>query len=98
VRVYFDNTRRHLPVGSQVSATIVAHTPELLWLPKESVSTLGMDKIVFLKEQDGFRAKRITTGISVGNRLQVFSGLSEQDSVAANAQFLIDSESFIKAK
>jgi membrane fusion protein, copper/silver efflux system len=98
VRVYFDNARRHLPVGSQVTATIIAHTPELLWLPKESVFTIGMDKVVFLKEQYGFRAKKITSGISVDDRLQVLSGLSEQDSVATNAQYLIDSESFIKAK
>jgi Cu(I)/Ag(I) efflux system membrane fusion protein len=57
-----------------------------------------MDRVVFLKEQDGFRAKRIHTGIPVGDKLQVLSGLTEKDSVAANAQFLIDSESFIKAK
>jgi membrane fusion protein, copper/silver efflux system len=98
VRVYFDNTKRMLPVGSQVRATIIAHTPEVYWLPKESVTTLGMDRIVFVKEQDGFRAKRIATGITVGDKLQVLSGLNEKDSVAANAQFLIDSESFIKAK
>jgi membrane fusion protein, copper/silver efflux system len=98
VRVYFDNTKRQLPVGSQVSASVIAHTPEVYWLPKESVTTLGMDRVVFLKVQDGFRARRITTGISVGGRLQVVSGLRLQDSVAANAQYLIDSESFIKAK
>jgi membrane fusion protein, copper/silver efflux system len=98
VRVYFDNTKRQLPVGSQVRATIIAHTPEVYWLPKESVTSLGMDRVVFLKEQDGFRAKRIHTGIPVGDKLQVLSGLTEKDSVAANAQFLIDSESFIKAK
>lgn len=98
VRVYFDNTKRQLPVGSQVSATVIAHTPEVYWLPKESVTTLGMDRVVFQKVQDGFRARRITTGISVGGRLQVVSGLRLQDSVAANAQYLIDSESFIKAK
>lgn len=98
VRVYFDNTKRQLPVGSQVSATVIAHTPEVNWLPKKSVITLGMDRVVFLKVQDGFRARRIATGMSFGDRLQVVSGLREQDSVAANAQFLIDSESFIKAK
>jgi len=36
------------------------------------------------------------TGISVKDKVQVLSGLSPEDSVAANAQYLMDSESFIK--
>jgi Cu(I)/Ag(I) efflux system membrane fusion protein len=32
------------------------------------------------------------------NMVQILSGLNETDSVAANAQYLTDSESFIKVK
>jgi len=32
------------------------------------------------------------------NHIQVLNGLNETDSVAANAQYLMDSESFIKIK
>ena len=68
------------------------------WLPKESVTSLGIDKIVFLKVTDGFRPLKVTTGITIGDNIQITGGLSETDSVAIKAQFLIDSESFIKVR
>ena len=58
--------------------------------------SLGRDKIVFLKEDGGFRAHKITTGVTNENNIQVLSGLSPNDEVSANAEFLADSESFIK--
>ena len=71
-------------------------------IPAFSFRALGfiflVDKIVFLKVVDGFKPKKVTTGISTGNNIQIKGGLSETDSVAIKAQFLIDSESFIKVK
>ena len=46
----------------------------------------------------GFRASKVNTGITHKNHIQILSGLSETDSVAVNAQYLMDSESFIKVK
>jgi Cu(I)/Ag(I) efflux system membrane fusion protein len=46
----------------------------------------------------GFKAHKVETGLSYKNEIQIISGLAETDSVAANAQFLTDSESFIKVK
>ena len=97
-RVYFDNSSLRLPVGSQVRGVIVAHPAMGYWLPKESVTSLGIDKIVFLKVADGFKPKKVITGITTANNIQITGGLSEADSVAIKAQFLIDSESFIKVK
>ena len=37
-------------------------------------------------------------GITIGDNIQITGGLSETDSVAIKAQFLIDSESFIKTE
>ena len=94
-RVYFNNANLELPIGSQVSASIyVARDAE--WLPKDALLSLGLDKIVFLKDDGGFRAHKIITGIANEDIVQVISGLSPSDEVAANAQFLMDSESFIK--
>ncbi len=98
IRVYFDNSRLRLPVGSQVRGSISADTDLSYWLPKESVTSLGIDKIVFLKVSHGFKPKKVTTGIIAGKSIQIIKGLSESDSLALNAQFLIDSESFIKVK
>ncbi|MGZ8559273.1 MAG: efflux RND transporter periplasmic adaptor subunit [Chitinophagaceae bacterium] len=97
-RVYFDNSNLRLPVGSQVRGVIVAHPAMGYWLPKESVTSLGIDKIVFLKVADGFKPKKVSTGAITDKSIQIISGLSETDSVAIKAQFLIDSESFIKVR
>ncbi|MBL7732898.1 MAG: hypothetical protein JNM88_17100 [Chitinophagaceae bacterium] len=67
-------------------------------MPKEAVLSLGMDKVVFQKTGGGFQAKKISTGITHGKHIQIVNGLAAKDSVAVNAQFLMDSESFIKVK
>lgn len=98
VRVYFNNSSLKIPVGSQVKATIFGDTKEAWWLPKEAILSLGMDKVVFEKTAGGFKARKINTGITHQSHIQVLNGLTTQDSVATNAQFLMDSESFIKIK
>jgi Cu(I)/Ag(I) efflux system membrane fusion protein len=97
-RVYFNNSKIQIPVGSQVKATIFAEDKQANWLPIDAMLSLGTDKIVFIKTDGGFRARKVETGIIYKNNIQVLSGLSPTDSVAANAQYLVDSESFIKVK
>ena len=97
-RVYFNNAALQLPIGSRVTATIFASSKNVSWLPKEALLSLGRDKIVFKKEPGGFRAHKITTGVELNNAVQVINGLSSKDSVASNAQFLVDNEAFIKVK
>jgi Cu(I)/Ag(I) efflux system membrane fusion protein len=94
-RVYFDNINR-LTLGSQVTAKILTGTKRGLWLPQKAVLTIGMGDVAFLKSNGGFLAHKITTGIRVDNKVQILSGLNPTDTVAANAQFLMDSESYIK--
>ena len=95
-RVYFNNAIRMLPVGSRVTANIFTQPKEAWWLPKDAVLSLGRDKIVFKKEETGFRAHKITTGMEVNRHVQVLTGLQKEDSVALNAQYLVDNEAFIK--
>ena len=97
-RVYLNNSKLMIPIGSQVKVTLNIQTKFSDWLPKESVLSLGLNKIVFLKKGDLFKAHPITTGISADNLIQVIDGLNAKDSVAGNAQFLIDSEGFINIK
>ena len=54
VRVYFDNGNLQLPIGSQVRGLLSVNTDNAYWLPVEAVTSLGIDKIVFLKQSDGF--------------------------------------------
>ena len=95
-RVNHDNSLLKLPVGSQVKATIFSGLHSGYWLPREAVLSLGLDKVVFLKTSEGFKVHKVETGHTHKNLLQIISGLTGKDSVAANAQYLIDSESFVK--
>ena len=95
-RVYFNNSALKIPVGSPVKASIFGNSKEAYWLPKEAVLSLGIDKVVFQKAGDGFTAIKVHTGIRHENHIQVLSGITPGDSVAVDAQYLMDSESFIK--
>ncbi|MFI5192419.1 MAG: efflux RND transporter periplasmic adaptor subunit [Chitinophagales bacterium] len=95
-RVYFNNISMDLPVGSQVKAIIPVRTKMESWLPQQAVLSLGLNKVVMLKNGDVFEVHPVHTGIVANDLIQIRDGLNDQDSVAADAQFLIDSESFIK--
>lgn len=97
-RVYLNNGGLMIPVGSQVTATIDAKTPVKNWLPETSVLSLGLNKVVFLKQGKVFKVQPVSTGITANHLIEITSGLNATDSVAANAQFLVDSEGFIKVK
>jgi Cu(I)/Ag(I) efflux system membrane fusion protein len=94
-RVYFENMSM-LPVGSHVTAKIFTANHNALWLPQSAVLSLGMNDVAFMKKSGGFIAHKITTGIRADNLVQVTSGISEKDTVAVNAQYFMDSESFIR--
>lgn len=95
VRVYTKNTDR-LHIGHLVKAVIEGSAVEALWVPKEAVLHLGVDDIVFIKEKNVFKPKKVVTGIRTENHIEIKQGLSSTDEIASNGQYLIDSESFIK--
>jgi Cu(I)/Ag(I) efflux system membrane fusion protein len=97
-RIYFNNTKLQIPVGSQVKARMQLMSNESYWLPLEAVLSLGLQNVVLIKENAGFKVHPVQTGITTANQIQILSGLTLHDSVAFNAQFLMDSESFIKTK
>lgn len=95
-RVNVDNSVLQLPIGSQIRATIFSSPVNAEWLPKEAILSLGLEKVVFVKSGNGYKAQKIATGINYKKLIQITGGITPADSVAANAQFLMDSESFIK--
>ena len=97
VRVYVRNTEG-LRIGQLVSATLKFQTSETLWLPKEAILDMGMEKIAFVKDRGVFKPKKIITGIRTNDLIEVKQGLASSDEVAVNAQYMVDSESFIKSK
>ena len=97
-RVNIDNSFLQLPIGSQVRATIFSNPVNAEWLPKEAILSLGLKKVVFVKSGKGYKAQKVETGLTYKKLIQITGGITASDSVAANAQFLMDSESFIKVK
>lgn len=97
-RVYFNNAILQIPVGSRVTATVFAQNKKAAWLPKEALLSLGRDRIVFRKAGTGFRAHKVITGMEINRYVQVTGGLQQTDSVAINAQYLVDNEAFIKVQ
>ena len=95
IRVYTNRTEG-LHVGHLVNATINLESRESLWIPKEAVLDLGTQKIVFLKDRGVLKPKEVTTGIASKGLIEIKGGLASSEEIAANAQFLVDSESFIK--
>ncbi len=98
IRVYVDNMDHELKVNALVKASIQTGTVKALWISKTALLDLGNTKVVWLKQGALFKAHEVNTGLTSGNDIQVTKGLLATDSLAVNAQYLSDSESFIKTK
>ncbi|WP_177183757.1 HlyD family efflux transporter periplasmic adaptor subunit [Mucilaginibacter sp. OK283] len=96
IRVYVDNMDHSLKVNSLVKAKIQTGRAEGLWVPREAVVNLGQTQVVWLKKGAAYQARQVSTGTINGNYIRVTKGLALTDSLASNAQYLTDSESFIK--
>ena len=85
-----------LLIGQLVEAIIRKESEESLWLPTDAVTDLGVEEIVFVKERGQFRARKVDTGMITNGFVEIKKGLASGDEVATNAQYLVDSESFVK--
>ncbi len=83
-------------VGQLVEASIQSESGESLWIPKAALLDLGNDQIVFLKERGLYKPKQVKAGMQTDEWIEIKGGLTSSDEVAVNAQYLIDSENFIK--
>jgi membrane fusion protein, copper/silver efflux system len=83
-------------VGQLVEATINALSEASLWIPQHALLDLGLDQIVFVKERGLLKPRKVNAGLRSGEWVQIIRGLASSDEVAINAQYLVDSENFIK--
>jgi multidrug efflux pump subunit AcrA (membrane-fusion protein) len=94
VRVHSPDTKG-LRLGQIIQAMFTAHPVEALWVPREAVVDLGLDKVVFVQENGAFRARKVTTGIVHHEWIAIRKGLTSTEAIAAQAQYLVDSEGFL---
>lgn len=97
VRVYTKRSDK-LHIGHLVGASLEGASVEALWIPKEALLDLGVDKVVFIKDKKVLKPKKVVVGAHTGDVVEIRQGLSSSDEIAANAQYLVDSESFIKTQ
>lgn len=69
-----------------------------LLVPLDAVLDAGTMKVVFVAAGEGkFAPREVATGITVGEKVEVRSGLEPGEEVVVRANFLVDSESRLKA-
>jgi Cu(I)/Ag(I) efflux system membrane fusion protein len=98
IRVYLNNSTLKLPIGTRLQGIVQLNSTKGLWLQKQTLVSLGNKKVVFQKLDNGFKATAIQTGLEMNDFVQIIGGISVGDTIAKNAQYLIDSESFIKTE
>ncbi|CAM2964935.1 membrane fusion protein, Cu(I)/Ag(I) efflux system [Flavobacterium succinicans] len=98
IRVYLNNSTLKLPIGTRLQGIVQLNSTKGLWLQKQALVSLGNKKVVFQKLDNGFKATAIQTGLEIDDFVQIIGGVSVGDTIAKNAQYLIDSESFIKTE
>ena len=98
VRVYLPNTGKKFRIGQLVMASFTSPSKDSMWIPVSAKLDLGTKKIAFTKRRGVFRPIVIVTARQSDEWVEVLDGLKVSDSLAYNAQFMVDSESFIKVK
>jgi Cu(I)/Ag(I) efflux system membrane fusion protein len=98
VRLAFANPTGELKPEMFGEVTLHASPRQGLRIPGDAVIDSGTKKVVFVSLGDGkFEPREVRIGASNGDRLEVLSGLEAGDQVVTRANFLIDSESRLKA-
>lgn len=98
VRLQFPNPDFQLKPDMYANVEIRIDHGSHLSVPNEAILDSGVDQIVFMALQEGhFEPRKIQVGARVGNRSIVLGGLKAGDKVVSSGNFLVDSESQLKA-
>jgi len=99
VRLTFPNPDLALKPNMYANVKIISKTiRNALAIPKLALIRTGEgDRVVLALGKGRFKAQPVKIGIESGDYYQILSGLKEEENVVTSAQFLIDSESNMKA-
>ena len=98
VRVEVDN--RDLSLKPDMYAEVVIQEParSVTVVPESSVLATGTRSVLFVVKEDGtFEPREVQTGTKSDQFIEIRSGVKPGEKVATQANFLIDSESRLKA-
>ena len=98
VRLEARNPGFVLRPGMFVDVTVPVELGPALTVPRSAVLDSGSRKMVFLDRGEGnLEARRVTTGWSYADRVEILKGLREGDEVVTSGNFLLDSESRMRS-
>ena len=98
VRLETDNADGELKPGMYATVQIDVPLGEALAVPEEAVIDTGERRVVFVEVSDGhYQPREVGLGRRAQGSYEVHSGLAPGDRVVVSAQFLLDSESRLRA-
>ena len=98
VRARFENPDAQLRPDMFLNAAIEVDLGEVLTVPRSAVLDTGARKIIFVEKEPGrFEPREVVLGSAADNDYPVQSGVAEGEKVVTSGNFLIDSESRLKA-
>jgi Cu(I)/Ag(I) efflux system membrane fusion protein len=98
VRLEFDNEDGDLKPGMFADVVLAGRTETALSAPEDAVLDSGTRRLVFVRAGDHeLQPREVVTGERSEGRIEILSGVAEGDSVALGANFLLDSESRLRA-
>ena len=96
VRVSLPNPKGLLRRGTRLTARVTSSMGNGLWLPRAAVVDLGTRQVVFVRRGRTFVPVTVQVGQRTAAQVQISQGLTGTEDVAANGQYLVDSESFLQ--
>ncbi len=98
VRFEFANPGLRLKPGMFADVEVRLDPGEGLVVPDSAIIDTGERRLVFVSRGDGvFEPREVKIGVRAGGRARVLDGLVEGEEVAVRANFLLDSESRLRA-
>lgn len=98
LRIEADNANGHLKPEMFVDVDFQIALGQRLTVPSDAVLDSGLRKTVFVDRGNGFlEPRQVTTGEHANGRIEILSGLKAGERIVTSGNFLIDSESQLKA-
>lgn len=98
VRFEFPNPGTALKPGMFANVELAVETTDGIVIPDSAVMDTGERQVVFVSKGDGlFEPRAVTVGVRSSGKVQILSGVAAGEQVVIRANFLLDSESRLRA-
>jgi len=98
VRFELDNPGLALKPGMYANVELDAQAAEGVLIPDAAILDTGPRQIVYVKTGEGrYEPRQVTVGVRSGGQAQILSGVKAGEAVVDRANFLLDSESRLRA-